>query len=348
MSEKNEKPTPKRIRDARQKGQVIKSAEIASGVQLGLLLLYLNFQGGPLLDALKTLVMLTVDVSNQQLDYAVNQILIAFLEVMIRFMGLMALMVVAGTVFALMAQVGPLLAWEAVKPSAKKINPLSNLKQMFSLKTLFDFAKSLFKVTVLGLIFTYLLKQYMPTFQFLPLCGLECGLALTTRVIFWMWSALTAFYVVIGIADYAFQYRSTMKQLMMSMEEIKQEYKDSEGNPEIKGKRRETHREVQSGSLAMNVKKSSVLVRNPTHIAICLYFKPGETDLPLVLEKGTGLLAIHMVKLAERANVPVVENIAVARALLANTEAGDFIPSELFEPVAHILRTVMNLNYEQD
>jgi type III secretion protein U len=348
MSEKTEQPTQKRIRDARQKGQVAKSVEISSGVQLAVLLGYFYFQGPALEQSLQSLVEVTIQVVNQDIAHAMNQIIIVFLDILLQYMGGIALLVIASTILAIQAQIGPLLALESMKPSLDKINPLANLKQLVSMKSLFEFAKSVFKVLVLSMVFIYLIRQYASSLQFLPLCGARCGIDVTSLLLFWMWAVLVGFYVVFGIADFAFQRRTIMKQLMMSKEDIKQEFKDSEGNPEIKHKRKEAHREVQSGSLAKNVAKSSVVVRNPTHLAICLYYQNGETPLPQVLEKGEDALALHIVRLAEKSGVPVVEHVPVARALMAEVEVGEYIPSSLFEPVAHILRMVLELDYEQD
>ncbi len=215
------------------------------------------------------------------------------------------------------------------------------------MKSLFELFKSCLKVGLLSLIFAYILNKYSSSLQFLPLCGLACGLSVTATLCGWLWGTLIIFYVVFGAADFAFQHHTMMKQLKMSKEDIKQEHKDSEGNPEIKQKRKETHKEIQSGSLAANVKKSSVMVRNPTHLAVCLYYREGETPLPKVLDKGQGEMALHMVKLAEKFNVPVVENIPLARALMRDVENDHYIPESLFEPVAELLRVVMDLEYDE-
>ncbi len=346
MSEKTEKPTPQKLRDARKKGQIATSTEITSGVQLACLLGYFMVEGKHLLHAFEALSTLSIEVSNEDLVSAASRLACATAELVLRFTVGIAALVVLATIAAVVAQTGPLLAYEAMKPSLDKLNPFANLKQMFSMRSLFELAKSLSKVGLLSLIFFYLIRQYGPSLQFLPLCGVSCGLRVSVELLYWMWCALLGFYVVFGIADYAFQRYNTMKQLMMSVEDIKQEYKNSEGNPEIKHKRKEAHREVQSGSLAANVGKSSVVVRNPTHIAVCLFYRPPETPLPQVLEIGRGARAQHIVELAEKAGVPVVENIRVARSLAAETEAGGYIPPSLFEPVAQILRLVMKLQYE--
>lgn len=346
MSEKTEKPTAKKLADARKKGQVAKSAEITSGAQLAVLLGYFLFEGAHLLQAFEALVDVSIAVVNDDFAAATARWMRALGAALIRFTLGMAALVIATTVVAAIAQIGPLLAVDAIKPSLDKINPLANFKQMFSLKSLFEFAKSLFKVGVLSAIFFYLIRQYAPSLQFLPLCSVECGLAVSTQLLYWMWAALIGFYVVFGIADFAFQRYNTTKQLMMSLEDIKQEFKNSEGNPEIKHKRREIHREVQSGSLAANVAKSTVVVRNPTHVAVCLYYRRDETPLPEVIEIGRDEMALHIAALAERERVPVVENVPLARALASRLGVGQRIPPDLFEAVAHVLRVAMQLPYD--
>ncbi|WDD90591.1 EscU/YscU/HrcU family type III secretion system export apparatus switch protein (plasmid) [Burkholderia sp. FERM BP-3421] len=348
MSEKTEQPTAKKRADARRKGQVAKSAEITSGAQLAVLLGYFLFEGPRLMQAFEALARASIDVVNDDLVTALDRWLGVLGAVVARFVIGLALVVIGVTVIAVVAQIGPLLAPEALKPSADKINPIANAKQMFSMKSLFEFAKSLFKVGVLSIIFYYLIREYAPSLQFLPLCSVECGFAVSVRLLYWMWAALIGFYVLFGLADFAFQRYNTTKQLMMSIEDIKQEFKNSEGNPELKHKRKEIHREVQSGSLASNVAKSTVVVRNPTHVAVCLYYDPVAAPLPEVVETGRGKRALHIVALAERAGVPVVENVPVARALAARLAVGQVIPPDLFDPVAHILRLVMHLDYEPD
>jgi type III secretion protein U len=346
MSEKTEKPTPQKLRDARKKGQVAKSTDVTSAVQLAVLLGYFNFEGPHLLEAFERLIDLSIRVTAQDLGPALMQLTDGFLELALRFVLGIAVMLIATTILSVVVQTGPLLAPEALKPSFDKVNPLGNLKQMFSMKSAFELLKSVLKVSLLALIFFYLIREHGPSIEFLPLCSVDCGLLVGTQLLNWLWMALAGFYVIFGIADYSFQRYNMNKQLMMSIEDIKQEYKNSEGNPEIKQHRKSTHREIQSGSLAANVKKSSVVVRNPTHVAVCLFYRAGETPLPRVLEIGLDARALHIVDLAERAGVPVVENVRVARALAKHTKVGSYIPAPLFEPVAQILRAVLALQYE--
>lgn len=348
MSEKTEKPTQKKIRDSRKKGQVAKSAEITSGMQLVMVLGYFCLEGPALWRALQNLQELAISAVNQDLSFGLSLFMAAFRDLMIRFVGGIAVLLIVSAILTITAQIGPLLATEALKPSFKKLNVVANLKNMFSMKNLFEFTKSVLKVSMLSLIFYYLLRQNTPSIQFLPLHPITTGLEVCVKLLFWMCLTLIGFYVVIGIADIAFQKYDNTKKMMMSLEDIKQENKNSEGNPEIKQKRKEIHREIQSGSLASNVAKSTAVVRNPTHIAVCLYYHPETTPLPQVIEMGRDKRALHIVRLAEKAGVPIVENIQVARGLAAGTKVGGYIPAELFEPVAQVLRLAMKIDYDDD
>lgn len=347
MSEKTEKPSAKKLRDARQKGQVVKSQEIGAAMQLGLILLWMLNEGPALQTALGALISTSIDVINLPLGAALTQLGGQLLALLLRFVfGLAGLLVVALTLTG-MLQVGFLVAPEAIKPSAGRLNPLANLKNMFSSKTLFELAKMLLKVSVLGLTFYYLFKRHAASFAHLPHAGLEAGMALCAELARWMWAVLVGFTACFAVVDYAMAHRQLHKQLMMSREDMKQEYKDAEGNPETKQRRREVAREVQSGSLAGKVAKASVVVRNPTHIAVCLRYVADETPLPVVLEYGRDARALHIVALAEAARIPVVENVALARALIASTEPGDYVPEPLFDAVAQLLR-VLETQLEDD
>lgn len=340
MSEKTEKPTHKRIRDAREEGQVAKSQEINALVQLGLMLLWLVAEGPALYDTLALCITATVDVVNLPLDEALAHLSGALRELTLRFVfGLAALLTVALSLTGLI-QSGFLFAPKAIQPSAKRINPLSNAKELVSTTKLFELGKTLLKVAVLGGTFAYLIERYAASFAYLPHAGLTAGMAVCTLMGQWMWSILIGVTLVFAVADYTVQHRRLIKQLMMSREDIKQEVKNAEGNDEIKQRRRELHSEVQSGSLADHVGKSSVVVRNPTHIAVCLRYHEGETPLPQVLEYGRDARAAHIVALAEKYGVPVVENVPLARALVASTKPGDYIPEPLFAAVAQVLRLV--------
>ncbi|MCT9115701.1 EscU/YscU/HrcU family type III secretion system export apparatus switch protein [Cupriavidus gilardii] len=348
MTEKTEQPTPKKIRDARQEGQIAKSVEIATGIQLAVLLGYFWVRGEDIVDAFQNIIEVAIASIGEPLRVAMGRVATVTGMLMLHLLAPVGIVLVLATVGVVMAQIGPLFAPKFIKPKGERVSPLKNAKQLFSLRSLFEFGKSLLKVSILGIAFYLLIKRYLYSFQFLPLCGTECGLRVTGVLIGWLWAILVLFYVVFAIADLAFQKRSLTRQLMMSRDEIQKEFKNTEGDPHIKHKRKEIHRDIQSGSMAANVKRSTALVRNPTHVAVCLYFVPGETPLPQVIEKGADARARRMIAIAEEAGVPMVEQVHVARRLYARTDVGDYIPAELFEPVAEILSLVSEMRQAEE
>ena len=294
------------------------------------------------------LIDLTIRVSNLDWKNASEIIHEAFIQVFLTYMGGLGLFLAFVIILGNVLQTGPMWATEAAQPKLDKLNVVNNLKQLFSMKSVFELAKNILKVLVLSIVFYYILAKYANSFQYLPICDEQCGLKVMMTLILWLWGCFVGCYLVFGAIDYAYQRHSTMEELKMTKEETKQEAKDTEGNPEIKQKRRETAREIASGSLASNVKKSSAVVRNPNHIAVCLFYDAQDAPIPKVLEKAKDHMALHIVSLAERHQIPVVENVPLARTLYAEVDTGDFIPETLFEPVAELLRFVMELDYDED
>ncbi|CFU83174.1 EscU/YscU/HrcU family type III secretion system export apparatus switch protein [Yersinia pseudotuberculosis] len=345
-TEKNEKTTPKRLKEAKEKGQVVKSVEITSGVQLVALVIYFLLTGYSLVEQAKALIRSSIIQLQQPLTLALARIGAECMTVLMHIVVVLGGALIVVTIIAGIAQVGPLLATKAVSFKGERINPIQNAKQLFSLRSVFELMKSLLKVGVLTLIFGYLLMQYAPSFGYLTHCGSRCALPVFSTLMGWLLGSLIACYLVFSLMDYAFQRYTIMKQLKMSHDEVKREHKDSNGDPHIKQKRRQLQHEVQSGSFATNVRRSTAVVRNPTHFAVCLIYHPEETPLPIVIEKGHDEQAALIVSLAEQSGIPVVENIALARALHRDVACGDTIPEQFFEPVAALLRMALELDYQ--
>ncbi|MFM5540434.1 EscU/YscU/HrcU family type III secretion system export apparatus switch protein [Aeromonas veronii] len=338
MSEKSEQPTAKRVRDARNEGQVAKSQEINAFIQLSVILLWMVAEGPMLYKTFGDLIVSTVSVVNLSISTAMSILVDKLVMLVARYVfGLIGLLVVL-LILAGLIQSGFLFAPKAIKPSGQRINPLANAKQIVSFMKLFELGKMLLKLGVLTMMFGYLIERYAASFAHLSQVKLVTGILVCCKMAQWMWAILIILTALFAVADYAMQHHQLRKRLMMSKEDVKQEFKNSEGSPEIKQRRRELHREIQSGSLAEKVADSSVVVRNPTHIAVCLRFCEDETPLPMVLEYGRDVRALQIVALAEANGIPVVENIPLARALVTTTQPGEFIPEELFVAVAQVLR----------
>lgn len=348
MSEKTEQPTSKRVRDARRKGQVAKSADVTSACQLAVIALLFVFCGQEWLEDIKHLLNETlsvvVDVSSENLSRITLLWGYEFAKILI----IIAAPLITITLLVQAAQVGLVISFEIFANAGNKLNFVNNLKQMFTAKNLFELVKSLTKIVLIGIIFYAVLKDQFSSFQYLSVCGIDCALPLLSHLCYMLFLGLLAGYVFFAVVDYAFQRRTLLKQLMMSKEEIKQEHKDSEGNPEIKQRRREVHRELQHDNMQKNVRKSTVVIKNPTHLSICLWFDAKHCPLPKVIEKAHGERARIINAFAESEGIPVVENIPLARRLMSEIEVGEFITTEFFEPVAEILRIVMNIPYDPE
>ncbi|WP_253376750.1 EscU/YscU/HrcU family type III secretion system export apparatus switch protein [unidentified bacterial endosymbiont] len=348
MSDKTEKPTEKKRKDSRKEGQVCKSSEVTSCIQLITIFLFFHSFAQQVVYQTINVLQLALHRVNEPFLFSLVIVMQACRDLIGWVLMYLGGMLAVTTIITILMQVGLLLATKAVGFKGSKISPVQNLKQIVSINSLVELLKSVLKLTLLAFIFYCLFLYYFPTFQSLPYCTIDCALPVFFALTHWIWLAVIAFYVVLSVMDYAFQHHQIMKQLRMSKQDVIKENKDREGNPEIKNMRRELHREIQSGSLAHNVKRSTIIVRNPTHIAICLNYHPTEMPVPQVVEKGRNARAAHIVCLAAQFSVPVVENIPLAHQLYNEVGCGETIPETLFEPVAALLRLVLKIDYETE
>lgn len=347
-SEKTEQPTNKRLRDARKKGQVAHSKEVSSTALLLGLFAYFYYGGPWIYRQLLELIVTPAEFYHLPFDQALPKALIAVsTSVVLLSLPAIGIVIVIG-VAANYFQVGPLLSFEPLSPKLSKLNPMEKLKQIFSMKNFIEFVKSVIKVVFLSILIYILIRDSMPALVYIPYNGLDAIIQLLNILLFRL-AVVTGFaYIVIAVADLFFQRRQHTKQLMMTKQEVKQEHKENEGDPQIKGKRRQLHREMASGEVEERVKKSTVLVTNPTHYAVALYYEKGRTPLPVLLAKGKGGLALRMIDIAQREGVPVMRNVPLARALYSDAESDRCIPRQFIEPVAEVLRVVIRLRQEQE
>ncbi len=341
MAEKTEQPTPKKLQDARKEGQVVKSELIIRGLQLLTGTLWFWFVGRALIVRLQDALAKTIEYSTLPFEQALKRTFATCAEVFVHLMGSLGIALFFITVFASFTQTGFLFAPEKLKPKFDALNPVNNIKNIFSIKKLYSLLRTVLMVILLTAIFVHIFRRYSRTLVYLPHCGLSCALPVASTLAGWLLWCLIAFYTVFASIDYMFERFQLMKQLRMSKQDIQQEFKDTEGSPEVKRRVREVHEEIQNSPISSRVERSTAVVRNPTHIAICLYYKAEETPLPMVTEKGAGQNAAQIIELAQQFKVPVFENVPLARQLMTSTQVGDYIPQELFEPVAEVLRMAM-------
>lgn len=341
MAEKTEQPTPKKLQDARKEGQVVKSELIIRGLQLLTGTLWFWFGGKVLIVRLQDAIAKTIEYSTLPFEQALKRSFAACAEAFLHLIGSLGLALFLITLFASFTQTGFLFSPEKLKPKLDALNPVNNLKNIFSIKKLYSLFRTILMVVLLTAIFVHIFRKYSRTLVYLPHCGLSCAIPVTATLASWLLWCLIAFYTVFALVDYLFERFQLMKQLRMSKQDIQQEFKDTEGSPEVKRRIREVHEEIQNSPVSSRVERSTAVVRNPTHIAICLYYKAEETPLPMVTEKGAGQNAAQIIELAQQFKIPIFENVPLARQLMTSTQIGDYIPQELFEPVADVLRMAM-------
>lgn len=346
--EKTEQPSQKKLRDARQKGDVAHSKDFTQTLLILALFGYMLANGRGIIESLGRLMLVPATLTSLPFEIALKTALNAALDEAVALLLPFVLIVLGVGLFGEFLQVGIVLAFEKLKPSAKKLNAIENLKNMFSKKNLVEMLKSVLKIAILSALVVQVVREAMPQLMSVPdsgLAGLQTGVGGMLRALI-VYMAVA--YVVIALADFAWQRMQHRKQLMMSKEEVKQEFKEMEGDPHIKHKRKHLHQEMVMHGAVHGARKATVLVTNPTHLAVALYYEPGETPLPLVLAKGEGALAEQMMQAAREAGVPVMQNIPLARALMADAQPEQYIPSELIEPVAEVLRLVRKLAASED
>ena len=342
-SEKTEQPTAKKRREAKKKGRVAKSQDIVSSLLIMAVMAVLFVFAEYYLKHLSTLMLLPSKLAYQVFQDALPDVIFLTIKEILFLLAPLNIVAVVITLFANIGQFGFIFSTESVNPDMKKINPVEGVKRILSLKSVIEFIKSILKVTLLSSIIWYTLQGNLNSLMYIPNCGLNCLPTITGVLLKQLMVISSIGLFVIAAADFAYQKYDHSQKLKMSKDEVKREHKEMEGSPEIKSKRRQLHQELQASKQKENVKRSNVLVTNPTHIAIGLYYKKGETPLPIITFKETNTMAKRMTEIAQQEGIPVMQRIPLARALYTDGQLDQYIPSDLIEATAEILRWVASL-----
>ncbi len=343
MSEKTEQPTAKKLRDARKKGDVPRSKDISKAVLMWGLLSYVIFFGAHIVDQLAFMIQWTGD--NAYKDFA--GILPNFVD-----MGTQSLVTVLAPFLVLVifvaiviefVHVGVVFAPDKLKPSFSKMSVVSNVKNIFSKKNLLEALKSTLKVAVLSFTLWLILRDNISTLILIPPAGMQGMASAFGTLLKSMLLSAALVFGLIGLADLFLQRQLFFSQQKMSKDEIKREYKEMDGDPHIKHHRKQLHRELSSAGRSSAVRSASAVVVNPVHFAVAIRYVSGETPLPLIVAKGGGAEARQIVGEARSAGVPVIQDIPLARALIADGDVDDYVPDHLLEATVQILQAVRDL-----
>jgi flagellar biosynthesis protein FlhB len=342
--ERTESATPKRRQEAREKGQILKSVEVNTAALLIASAAFLQWAMPGMSASLLELTRGLLDISRVE-DYTTNslrtQMISLSLEVL-KLVGPIVLGIMVVGVISNVGQFGFLLSGNAVQPQFSRINPLEGAKRIFSARTLVELIKTIAKVLVVGLFAWQALQDKGPLLVSLAdMQAGAAGFAVSGAVMEVVWKVAGAF-VVIAVVDYVYQRWFFERSLRMSKEEIKEEMKQSEGNPHMRARLRQRARALARQRMMQQVPTADVVITNPTHFAIAIKYEAG-MDAPKVIAKGERLIAQQIKKLARESNVPMVENKPLAQALFKACQVGQSVPPDLYKAVAEVLAFVYRM-----
>jgi type III secretion protein U len=349
-ADKSELPTPKKLRDARNKGDVAKSKDLSAGLLTLAWLILFALASGYVASELARLASDTLAAATDMpFDKAMSAIGWATLITLAKISGVTLVPVAAIATFAEFLQVGPIFTTEKLKFGLDKLNPMEGLKRMFGMDGLVELLKTLIKVGfVCAIAYVVMRAAISEAGQLIRLASwspvADTGpaaafmtLDLTYRLTLQLFAMIVGVFLFVAVADWLYSRHSFIKKMKMSMRDIKQEYKDDEGDPQVKSMRRDMHQEWANQNTLGATRGSAALLVNPTHIAIALDYDLKKTPVPVIAAKGAGELAAAMRAEAEAAGVPIIRNIATARTLWARGEIGEIVPQDMFDAIAAII-----------
>jgi flagellar biosynthetic protein FlhB len=343
-SDKTEDPTQKRLDDAHEKGDVAKSQEVNTWFVLaGATLVLSSFHGsigGGIMAPMRNLVanswMIRTDGAGlMALTQSLGYSLIAAL-------GVPFLMFAIAAIAGNMVQHRLVWSAETLKPKFSKVSPGAGFKRIFGKQGVANFVKGLFKVIALGAVMMAVLWPERYRLEAMVRFDVSSIMVVTTSLTLQLMGAVVAMLAVVAIADFFFQYRTWFERQKMSLQDMKMEYKQSEGDPHIKGKLRQLRQQRMKKRMMAAVPQASVIITNPTHYAVALRYERG-MSAPICVAKGIDTLALKIREIAGKHDIPIVENVPLARALHATVEVDGEIPVEHYHAVAEIIGYVMGL-----
>jgi len=344
MGDKSEDPTPKRLRESKKKGQVAKSQDVTTAFLFIVAFSILISIGPGLSTDLKILmkeyfqIAVAADLRPDAYHNLGGDLIFRMLGFILPLMG--ANLVIGA--FISYIQVGPLFTMDPLKPDLKKMNPMNKIKQWFSPPILVELAKNLIKMTVVCFLAYQIVRDSMRNLILTVGSHPSNMGGLLSDMISTFTYRAAAVFVVLAAADFAFQKKQHMKGLKMSKDEVKREYKEDEGDPHFKSKRKQLMQELVMNNQMGRVKKATVVVVNPTKIAVAILYDKEKGGVPEIVAKGERLIAEQIRELAKEGGVPIMRNVSLAQAL-NRLEVGDQVPEELYEAVAEVLNFVYKL-----
>ena len=344
--EKTEEPTARRLSKAREEGQIARSTEITIAASVISVAIYIYLFGSSLLGNVANifaqgLVFDSLAVLEPQV--AAGRLADAMIEALFTILPILILTGVV--VLACSGLIGGYnFSWKSLQPKASKFNPIAGFKRMFGVQALVNLGKSIAKFLLVGGVTYFLIDASITEFAEISLMALEPGLTASASILTTAFLVASSTLIIIALIDAPYQVYQHNQKMKMSLKEVKDERKDTEGSPEVKQRIRQKQREVSAARMLEAIAEADVVITNPEHFAVALAYDPSSEDPPKVVAKGADLMAERIRERAGEEGVPLFQSPVLARALFFTTEIEAFIPEPLFEAVAQVIAYIFNIN----
>ncbi len=345
--EKTENATPKRLREARKKGDVAKSKDLSTVFVLICVFAAIAFTASHISSSIKEFMTHCYGlVSKEQINLKdVSEALTMLLWTWLKVVGPVLAAGFCGALLIGLVQVGGVFSTEPLKPKPEKLNPVEGFKNMFKVVTFIELLKNIVKLSMVIYLAYQTVKSYIQEILLASKVTIIEAVQMTGQVVYSFFLKIAAVFIVVALIDMAVQKWNYQKRHKMSKDEVKREYKQDEGDPQIKGERRRLHREMVFGDVKQGVKKADAVVSNPIHVAVAVAYDREEMAAPEVIVKGQRSFAELILQIAREENIPIIRNIPLAWSLL-QVDEGDAIPEDLYEPIAEVLSLVYEMKEE--
>ena len=350
-AEKTEQPTAKKLDDARKEGQVAKSQEVATAFSLLAFFIILRvgygFMGTNFQNIFGRVYNNIPNVARTYNGYLPVEYIKSILNnALLTMLLICAPFFLVGFLIAFLCdlvQVGFKPTGKPLQPKFSKLDPISGMKKIFSTRKLFELAKSILKLGIMAVVIISFFSGREESLFLLYDMPLKKAIGLMGNLIIDLGIRIAAAYMIIAFADLIYQRRKFNKDMMMTKQEVKDEFKNSEGNPEIKGAQKRRMMQASRRRMMQQIPQADVVITNPTHYAVAIKYDAEEADAPIVVAKGADYIAQRIKEIAKENKVEIVENKPLARMLFANVEVGEMVPPELYKAVAEVLAYVYHL-----
>lgn len=343
--DKTEQATPKRRQDERKKGHVVQSADITAAAAMAVTFAALKALGPSmakgLTSGMRSMLQSLGDNVSSYIDMRAHVLLA--LPVMLACVLPVMVVGLAVSLAVTLAQTRLLISAEQLKPQFSRLNPIEGIKRLFSVRSLMELVKSILKVILVGLVVYFTISPQMHNILLLYNNSLPNSFSWIAGLLADIGLKVSAVMLVLGGMDYFFQWRQYEKEIRMTKEEVKEEFKQMEGNPEIKGKIKSMQRKLARQRMMQAVPTADVVLRNPTHYAVALQYEHGKQRAPRCVAKGQNAVALRIVEIAEENHVHITEDPPLTRALYKAVEVGQEIPPEFYKAVAEVLAYIYRL-----